>query len=161
MFVDATCLSVWPSEELAMPVGQYLFALPSIFLGFAIGRVQLIESPTDRWHTVLILCAGAVLCGLIASRLDIHSMALRYSIMVVFVSAAFTWPGRSNRLLRYLTPLLFGIYLIHPAIIELTRYFHPLWHVCEQNGFIATIVVFILSALLTHGIRRTPLRKTV
>ena len=107
------------SGRFEWPVVQWLFALPSPLLGFALGRVLM-----SRERPLLGKLAAAVDAVLGALTLAstwivfVPEMTRRYAVSLALVSLFCLWPGPTDALSRRLTPLLFGVYLIHPLLLR-------------------------------------------
>jgi surface polysaccharide O-acyltransferase-like enzyme len=153
--LGAWVLARWPGIPWPMP--QWMFALPSPLLGFALGRVLL---ASDR-RFASRLAGFFVLVALAAVALSVlwgaPIMLRRYAVSMALVSVFFLWPGRADAVSRRLTPLLFGVYLTHPLLVRLYQGTHlPALPIPVLGA-----LVFIISALLVEGLRRSPLRRLV
>jgi surface polysaccharide O-acyltransferase-like enzyme len=145
------------SERIPWPVLQWLFALPSPLLGFALGRVLL-----SRDRGLLVRLAGLLtLLGAASLALtlvwSVPEMARRYAVSLAVVSVFFLWPGRMDGLSRRLTPLLFGVYLTHPLLLRA----YQGAHLPNMQVPVLGALLFAVSALLVEVLRRTPLRRLV
>lgn len=139
------------------PVVQWLFALPSPFLGFALGRVLLANDRRFSGGLALLLVLIAVATVAAGWLLPVSEMGRRYAISMALVAAFFTWPGSSDALSRRLTPLLFGVYLVHPLVLRL----YQAAHLPELQPALLGVLLFATAALLVELLRRTPLRSLV
>jgi surface polysaccharide O-acyltransferase-like enzyme len=151
----AWVLARWPGIHWPMP--QWVFALPSPLLGFALGRVLL---ASDRRFAsrlaaflVLVAVAAVALCVLWGA----PTMLRRYAVSIALVSSFFLWPGSADPVSRRLTPLLFGVYLTHPLLVRV----YQGAHLPELPIPLLGVLVFVISALLVEGLRRSPLRRLV
>lgn len=154
VIVDALLLR---DERIEWPVLQWLFALPSPLLGFALGRVLL-----SRDRGLLVRLAGlTTLIGAASLALalfgSVPEMARRYAVSLAVVSLFFLWPGRMDGLSRRLTPLLFGVYLTHPLLLRAYQGAHLPGVPVPVLG----VLLFVVAALLVEVLRRTPLRRLV
>jgi len=139
------------------PLLQWLFALPSPLLGFALGRVLLANEPRLSHRLAVLLSAVAIGAVGWSAFGPFPEMGRRYAVAMALVAVLFTWPGRSDALSRRLAPLLFGIYLTHPLILRLYQAAHlPYVHPALLGA-----LLFAASALLVEVLRRTPLRGLV
>jgi surface polysaccharide O-acyltransferase-like enzyme len=144
-------------HAIEWPVLQWVFALPSVFLGFAIGRAVLAADRRFFSRLGVALTLVAVAC-LIGSRwLAVPEMLVRYAVSMALVTLAFVWPGRADALSQKLTPLLFGIYLIHPLIVRVYQGVH----LPSMPVALLAVLVFAAAAGVVALMRRTPLRRLV
>lgn len=139
------------------PILQWLFALPSVLLGFGLGRVVLAaDRPLiARLGGALSLLALACVVG--SRGLGVPEMWVRYAVAMSLVSLAFVWPGRPDALSQRLTPLLFGVYLVHPLIVRV----YQAAHLPVVPVPLLAALVFCASALLVVLLRRSPFRRLV
>jgi surface polysaccharide O-acyltransferase-like enzyme len=145
------------SRSLPLPLPQWLFALPSPLLGFALGRVLISADRALLRKLASALMAIAGLAIVLSWFGEVPAMAYRYSVSMALVSGSFLWPGGADGLSRRLTPLLFGVYLAHPLLVRLYQGVHlPLLPTALLGA-----VIFAASALLVEGLRRSPLRRLV
>jgi surface polysaccharide O-acyltransferase-like enzyme len=80
--------------------------------------------------------------------------AYRYGMWALLVCAALGRPGRIDPLTQALSPLLLGVYLVHPLLIRLLGGRHlQLW-----GDVPCALFFFALSLAAVAGMRRTPLR---
>lgn len=139
------------------PVVQWLFALPSPLLGFALGRVLMSRERPLLVKLALLTTLACLLTLTAALVVVVPEMTRRYAISLALVSAFFLWPGPSDAFSRRLTPLLFGVYLIHPLLVRAYQGVH----LPEVPTPLLGIAVFAVAALLVEGLRRSPLRRLV
>jgi hypothetical protein len=155
----ASALATNYIADLPVPIPQYVYALASPFIGFAIGRAMLIRDPSERQRVFLWLTVGATLYAAaflaLVQLVPLHYMVLRYAVMTVVIIGAVAWPGREDMVTRLSIPLMFGVYLIHPLIIDVLYRFDVLHH----HVFLYAILVFVLSNLVIWLMRQTPLRR--
>ncbi len=142
------------SGTIEWPLLQWLFALPSSLLGFALGASLL--TPTRMWlRGVLILAGlGTVACLLVLPWQTPPDLATRYALSLSLVCLAFLWPGRADPLSQRATPLLLGVYLSHPLIVRVYQATH--WP--EPPLALYALLIFAVSAALVVLLRRTPLK---
>jgi surface polysaccharide O-acyltransferase-like enzyme len=151
------CASIVSTGWANWPVLQWLFALPSPLLGFALGRALMTAERSLLVRLTTVVALLALACSVLSLFFPVPEGVARYAASLGLVSVAFVWPGPSDPLSRRVTPLLFGIYLIHPLILRLYQAAHlPILPVA---WFAA--LVFGTSALLVLGLQRTPLRRLV
>lgn len=153
--LDAWLSARWPVAP--WPVPQWLFALPSPLLGFAMGRMLLARDRSCAVRLTAFLAVVALGSVLYDPSLDAPTMLRRYALAMALVSSFFLYPGTLDALSRRLTPLLFGIYLTHPLLLRLYQAAHLPVLPLSALG----LLVFVLSALLVECLRRTPLRRLV
>ena len=146
-----------PLNQFPTPFSQFTYAAAAPFIGFAMGRTLLIESSTARRFTRIALCVAAVAFGVVAYFLPIERMAVRYAIMVIVITIALVWPGKNDWLTRRLTPLLLGVYLVHPLLIRLSK--QSDWS--DQYVLPYAVAIFIASAFTVWAMRKTVLKRFV
>lgn len=102
------------------PLSQWLFCIPAIPLGFAVGR-QL--SPDNlRTRRLLLIAATSALVLLFAlwlQRSSILEVGLlhRFGLGTLLVCVAAIWTRRDNPTTRFLCRHTFGVYLVHPLLL--------------------------------------------
>jgi len=152
--IDAVLLAYSGSN---WPVLQWLFALPSPLLGFALGRV-LLAGDRKLSRTVAALLVGVAALVVAGSWVaPLGEMVRRYAVSMALVGVFFTWPGKLDALSRRLTPLLFGIYLTHPLILRS----YQAAHLPYMQPALLGLLLFFAAAVLVELLRRTPLRNLV
>jgi surface polysaccharide O-acyltransferase-like enzyme len=145
------------TRTVEWPMLQWLFALPSPLLGFALGRVLLSKRREllQRTSVGLGLCAAAaVAVGLVVEAPD---MARRYAVSMALVSLFFLWPGKADALSKRFTPLLFGIYLTHPLLVRA----YQAAHLPQLPTALLGLLFFIGAALFVEVLRHSPLKRLV
>jgi surface polysaccharide O-acyltransferase-like enzyme len=152
--IDAVILR---SFAIEWPLLQWLFALPSVFLGFALGRVVLAADRRLFLRLGLALTLLGVLCVAGSRAFGVPEMVIRYCVSMALVALAFVWPGRGDALSQKLTPLLFGIYLIHPLLVRV----YQAAHLPSMPVAVMALLVFAVAAVLVAVLRRSPLRRLV
>jgi surface polysaccharide O-acyltransferase-like enzyme len=145
------------ARTIEWPVLQWLFALPSPLLGFALGRLLLSEDPgLRRRATVALSLLAAVVVGL-GLAWQTPEVARRYAVSMALVSLFFLWPGKADAVSKRFTPLLFGIYLTHPLLVRV----YQAAHLPALPTALGGLLVFGAAALFTEGLRRSPLQRLV
>ena len=139
------------------PVQQWLFALPSLLLGFALGRVLLAADRTLSRLLAVLLVVVAALVAAASWVAPVGDIVRRYAVSMALVGVFFSWPGNSDALSRRLTPLLFGVYLTHPLILRL----YQAAHLPYVHPALLGVLLFIAAAGLVELLRKTPLRSLV
>ena len=151
------CALILATEAIEWPALQWLFALPSPLLGFGIGRAVLAKDERLLQRVALIVTPLAVAVALVTLVEPQLEMLRRYLLSLAVVSAAFIWPGKSDRFSQRLTPLLFGVYLLHPLLVRIYQAIHP----PELPLVLLTTVVFAAAAAGVLLIGRTRFRRLV
>jgi surface polysaccharide O-acyltransferase-like enzyme len=144
-------------HDIQWPLLQWLFALPSPLLGFALGRVLL--SRDRRLLSRLAVSLSVLAAGIWAASLvaAVPEMDRRYAVSMALVASFFLWPGKADALSRRLTPLLFGVYLVHPLLMRI----YQAAHLPELPVALLGVVIFAVAALLVELLRRSPLKRLV
>ena len=162
MLLAGVALLVPPRFETEWPFQQWLFSLPAIPLGFALGRALAFERSLPRLR--LLLGTGFVVfvgLALIAWGLDERAgiYGFRFAGGLGLLIAATFLPNRPDRLTNKLTPLMLGVYVLHPVVY--------LWLVkpamnaasINQVGWLRVVLAFPLTMLVVWGLRKTPLKR--
>jgi surface polysaccharide O-acyltransferase-like enzyme len=154
-----TLSGAWLLHEgtLQWPLLQWLFALPSPLLGFALGRVLLSRDRrllTGLAVSLLVLAVGTLTATLLGA---VPEMDRRYAVSMALVGLFFLWPGKPDALSRRLTPLLFGVYLTHPLLVRL----YQAAHLPELPVPLIGMLIFLAAALLVEALRQSPLKRLV
>jgi peptidoglycan/LPS O-acetylase OafA/YrhL len=149
------------------PLAQWTLGLPAIPLGFAVGRIQILQRKEDRKKysvlTILATMAAFVACVMLA--LFSHGtwfdygtkLAARHFVSVVLVFCAFHWRGKLDSVSASLASLSYGVYLIHPLVVVP---FHQSG-IAEQHPLVLLFFVLSISLLITLILQKTPLKRFV
>jgi len=153
--------------DLWTPLVQWALGLPAIPLGFALGRIMLVQDVRHRRNYYLLATlstAVAAIACIVLVRLanEMHLnygiiIAMRYSISVAIICSALYWQGHLDAISRELASLSYGIYLIHPLVIAPFY----LFGIAEQHPLVLLFLVLSVSSLITHIMRKTPLKQFV
>ncbi len=144
------------------PIGQYLLASSSPFLGFALARCVFPEDRTLRVYLVPAACVFAIALGIGVHLLDGPYYVWRMCIACLLVVACCLFPGPPSRLIDVMTPCLFGIYLVHPFASRLLWRFESIREATGSHPvdvLVHATAVFVLSLAIISGMRRTPLAR--
>lgn len=154
-----TAAGAWLFEATTIdwPMLQWLFALPSPLLGFALGRLLLAQNrELQRRATVGISLVALGLLGLGLAWV-MPEMVRRYAVSMALVSVFFLWPGKADAVSKRFTPLLFGIYLAHPLLVRA----YQAAHLPQLPTALLGVLVFLGAASFVEVLRRTPLARLV
>lgn len=146
--------------SLEWPFAQWLFSLPAIPLGFALGRAMAFGTTLTFLRmllaTVLVIFVGL---GLVAHALDpragIH--AFRFAGGLGLLVAASFLPNRPDRVTPKLVPLMLGVYVLHPVVyLWLVK---PLMIVVAINQveWLRVVLAFPATMGVVWVLRKTPL----
>ena len=97
--------------------------------------------------------AGALWFGLHTPNMLIW----RYCVSLSLVFVVFLVPGKPDALSKFFSPLLFGIYLVHPLIDHRVLVKLPF---LEHSQFLF-IVDFVVTALVVRAMKFTPLKRFI
>ncbi|HVZ34579.1 MAG TPA: acyltransferase family protein, partial [Polyangiaceae bacterium] len=145
------------AQQVPWPFLQWLFALPAIPFGFALGRAVIGADRALLVRSAQLALGAAIVCFACALFLPIPDMVRRYALSMLIVGAAFVWPGGVDPFSQRVAPLLFGVYLSHPM---LERIYQGL-HLPELGIAPFAALVFFASCVLVVVFRRGPLRHLV
>jgi len=138
------------------PALQWLFALPALPFGFALGRAVLGGRPILVRMAWFAGAAAALGLGLAFAGV-VPEMVRRYGVALLLVSLAFLWPGRPEPVSQRLAPLLFGIYLSHPLLVRV----YQAAHLPPLPEALFAALIFAAAAALVALLQRSPLRPLV
>lgn len=152
---------------LGLPLAQWILGLPAIPLGFAIGRIKILQRAEDRkkYFMFIILSTLAACVGcMVFDRLS-HGIwfnfsskfAIRYFASLVIFCSALHWRGKLDPVSANLALLSYGIYLVHPLVLV------PLYQfdIAIQHPLLLLFLVLSISSLITFILRKTPLKQFV
>jgi len=146
---------VW--THLGRPLPQWEFGLAALPLGVAVGKCLAIPS-RDRGRLFLVGIALVVATECqILHRVGLGNPVLPHGIATMMVCLAYCWPIRSDAVVAALSPLAFGVYLIHPLVAHVLHRI-PL---ANDSCLIAIPLTVSVAALAALVLRRTPLRRFV
>jgi len=140
------------SMNLGSPWAQCMHALPSIFIGTAMGYISMIsiEAKRNIYITAFSLIVGCIAFWLVSS--GYSGVGIPYLLGTGLAGAALILNMRPSKIVTYISNLTFGIYLIHPLVYLLVMKFMKI--AFPPSGYII-FLVFVISALLTMCIKIT------
>ncbi len=142
---------------LPIPLPQWIFGIPAVPLGFAVGKVN--ASTSGRLQKFLYFGFAITICvvSLVLYYLGYRIVIKQYSLGLVLVCIAFMWNFKWNPLLHRFASLTLGIYLIHPLVDSALKYvIKP-----TLNPWLVLILVFLISSVAIMVLQKTPLKKFV
>ena len=140
-------------------LGHYLFAYPPaprtrrLFYAAGITGFALTVLLT-RWHSGVLQTTSTVF----SANASLGVLAMTSALFVFFQSLHFNLSAKSKALLLNLSKCTFGIYLIHPLVLERIHVTYPLLSVCILG---IALLVFFISLAVSAVIRRIPILKKV
>jgi len=138
--------------DIPSPWSQWIHAAPAVFAGISLRLAE--ETPNPRRS---VKATGIILFLASACMLNDLGIAIPYSIAILLTTIAILFPIKETRFSKALSPLCFGAYLTHGAIIALLLHV-AFFHHDRYTLFIATAV---LSFLLTYLGRFIPWFKLI
>ena len=144
-------------NNMPLPVPQVVYALPALFLGLIISDTLQVRIPLKYLLAVMIIFFTGVV-RLISS--NDHSYLLLYLISFIVVVIAKNIPGKHDDITEKLSPLTFGIYLVHPIIISIVANVFG-YHNSQGLRPIHSVLIFILSALTIYFSKKTKIKNFV
>jgi fucose 4-O-acetylase-like acetyltransferase len=138
------------------PFKQWIFALPAVALGFALGRVQGAIMPGHKKLFFTGIGIATVLLCLVLFVAGFHKLAIPYACGTVLVCGAFIGPGNKNPFMVSWAPLTFGIYLMYPLASYVPDVIMP-----SAALEMKAVVTFTLSLAAAFVIGKTPARRFI
>jgi peptidoglycan/LPS O-acetylase OafA/YrhL len=145
-----------PNLHYDPPFPQWIFGVPGIMLGCAIGY-SLRLSIRTRIAVLIVIMVSSLVVSIVQLNQGTIQMVIPYGIGISSVCLAFLIPGKSDPISHFLASLTYGIYLVHPMIGSILQF------VLRES-----ISVYGLGALTVIGsmfmvalIQRTLLRRFV
>ncbi|MEQ9081522.1 MAG: acyltransferase family protein [Sandaracinaceae bacterium] len=144
------------------PYAQWIFSLPAIPLGFVLGRALAFERSLPRLRLLLAtLLLAFVGLGVIAWGVDEGSgvYAFRHAGGFGLLALATWLPNRADPYTRRLTPLMLGVYILHPAVYGWIV--KPAMCLVEVNDvrWLRVALAFPATMLLVWVLRKTWLKR--
>ncbi len=144
-------------QQVSMLTRNWLFALPSVAIGLMFGRLLACHAVMwgrnyFRWTAVALIPLTLLAVWFIPI-----TPLTRYDLAIVAMLAAIGWPGRGDALTARLQPLILGIYLVHPIVLE------GLYSlgVPTHSVLLFALLAMAISAAIVQAIRWTPLKAIV
>jgi peptidoglycan/LPS O-acetylase OafA/YrhL len=127
-------------------------------LGFALGRIALVPEGRGRRAaaTALVVCVIAVCIArlFIPGRYSQDGVTVLAGLVAFIIAGALPLPPSGA--VRLLSPLTFGIYLVHPFVIALF-----VSGFGESGSLFRVFSVFAASAVMVYGMGRIPVLRRV
>lgn len=153
--------------HLPTPLAQWTLGLPAIPLGFAIGRIKIIQRIEERkryFMLIILSTMAACLACMVFARISQGTwfdystkFAIRYFASFVIFCSALHWRGRLDPISTNLASLSYGIYLVHPLVVVPFYQFG----IAVQHPLLLLFLVLSVSSLITFILRKTPLKQFV
>jgi peptidoglycan/LPS O-acetylase OafA/YrhL len=161
------CSIVQSRIQPPIPLVQWTLGLPAIPLGFAIGRIKILQKAENRkkyfMFVILSTLAACLGCMILAwfsygTWLDFSGkFAIRYFVSIIIFCSALHWRGKLDPVSAHLASLSYGIYLVHPLVLV------PLcqFGIAIQHPLVLLFLVLSVSSLITSILKQTPLKQFV
>lgn len=150
-------IGVMPEADRPAPIPQWLLSLPSAFFGFALGRLVLAEGNKPAVRDLVMIAIVALIGAVYFQWFQPNLLIWRYCVSLLLVFVVFSIPGKLDPVSKFLSPLLFGIYLAHHLISHRLLVKVPF---LEHSQYLF-LVDFALTALLVHALKSTPLKRFI
>lgn len=134
------------------PWESWWFAFPCMPLGLALGRL-IAEGQLQHPWTLMLAVAAAVLGGFYCVEHGLSPPIGRFALATALIVLALWFPSWPDPVTTRLTPLVYGVFLIHPLLLLLT---HDV--VREPSYALLAVTGLAGSAGVIALLRRTPLR---
>jgi Acyltransferase family len=146
-----------PDQGWQAPFPQWLIALPSAFFGLGLGRLVLAQGGSLSVKSVLPLAVVSLMAALACRFWQPNFLVWRYAVSLLLVLAVLVRPGTPEPVSKFMSPLLFGIYLAHHFTAE---------HVLNRVPVLSTshwlfVVDFIVTALVVWALKFTPVKRFI
>jgi surface polysaccharide O-acyltransferase-like enzyme len=160
------CSIIQARIHLPTPLTQWTLGLPAIPLGFAIGRIKVLQRNDRKKYFVLIILSTMAACAasMVLTRCSYGTwfdfstkFSMRYFVSLLIFCCALHWRGRLDPVSASLASLSYGIYLIHPLV---TVPFYRLG-IALQRPFLLLFLILSVSSLIIFILKKTPLRQFV
>lgn len=162
LLLAAAALRLDGLELESDPFHQWCFAAASIPLGVAVGAALRAGSQRrDAQRNVTWVALAFVPLAWVVARMDPPSAdaARRYALAACALGAVLWLPDAPDVVTTFLTPLLLGVYILHPVVDDqLALRLNEALHDALQPWALTT-VVFLLTLALGAGLYRTRLRR--
>jgi surface polysaccharide O-acyltransferase-like enzyme len=142
------------------PFGQWLFSIPAVPLGLAVGRCIAMGARRKRLLAGLALVAVAVTAaGVWGGKEPVLEWWLlrRYGIALALISVASMWAEGTDRITQLLARNTLGIYLVHPMLLMIGGWFG----LGTKSLLGQTLLVYSCSLAFVLLLRRTRLTTLV
>jgi peptidoglycan/LPS O-acetylase OafA/YrhL len=149
------------------PLAQWILGLPAIPIGFAIGRIKILERAEDRKKyfvfiilSILAACVGCVAFDRLSHGIWLNyssKFAIRYFVSLIIFCAALHWRGTLDVVSESIASLSYGIYLIHPLVLVPFYQFS----IAVQHPLLLLFLVLSVSSVITFILKKTSLKQFV
>jgi hypothetical protein len=142
--------------HIAPPFVQWVFALPAVALGFALGRVQGGAFSKNRELFVAGIGAATVVLCIVLFAAGLQKLAVPYACGTALVCAALIWQGNGTRFMVSWAPLTFGTYLMYPMVSYVPDIIVP-----SASVEIKALATFTISLAAAFVIGKTPAKRFI
>jgi surface polysaccharide O-acyltransferase-like enzyme len=160
MFVGAAVLlsiGLMPEADRPAPIPQWLLSFPSAVFGFALGRLVLAEGNKPAVRDLIPIAIVALIGAVYFQWFQPNMLIWRYCVSLILVFVVFSIPGKLDPISKFLSPLLFGIYLAHHLVSGRLLVKLPF---IEHSQYLF-LVDFAITALLVRALKFTPLKRFI
>jgi len=139
------------------PLGQWLFALGAIPVGFAFGCGCHLEHRSRQIFWFVAIALAVLIACAALHILKFTHLVVPYSVAAVLLCAAHIWHGKLDGFSGLLDSMTYGIYLVHPLVMKAINVLYDL----GPMPWVNIVLTFVLSAVLVYIIKMTFLRRFV
>lgn len=155
--------------SVGWPFDQWLFSLPALPFGFALGRAMAWASDADGEALRLLRFRGVTAIGFAfvafgsfavigispASEVYAHRFLGAAGALVLA-----SWlPNRNDRFTEAATPWMLGVYILHPVVYLWLVKPALCYFVLGDVRWLRVVATFPLTMLIVAGLLRTPLKR--
>ncbi len=138
------------------PFGQWLFSLPSVPMGLAVGRCISLGPQRRRVLAgIVVVALAAIAMGVLGRGKPVLEWSLlnRYGVALALIGIASLWAEGTDRITQLLVRNTLGIYLVHPMLLMIGG-----WFGLGVNSLVGqTLLLYAASLGFVLLLRRTAL----
>ncbi len=155
MFTSIAPAVFFNQNKMPLPLPQILFALPPLFVGLIISDMTNVKGNIKYCLTFFFIIFTFFVHLLIKKEFDLNLLLLPIAFLLVVFCIKF--PGKSGKIVKELSPLTFGIYLVHPIIVAIIKnilLFYKMTYLLP----VSSLLIFLISAAVTYAFSLTKIK---
>jgi len=155
MFTSIAPAVFFNQNKLPLPLSQILSALPPLFVGLIISDMTNVKGNIKYCLTFFFIIFACFVHFLIKKEFDLNLLLLPIAFLLVV--ACMKFPGKSDKIFKVLSPLTFGIYLVHPIIVAIITNI-LLFYKIDYLLPVSSLLIFLISATVTYAFSLTKIK---